>query len=77
MGQGGGKWWERLQFTLLFLALTIGVHHVFGWMAGWLSPLDPYKIPEGNAAKVFQAGTGERFGADIGERLKLFWWLGE
>ncbi|MBB6730463.1 DUF4227 family protein [Cohnella zeiphila] len=78
MGDGKGKWWERLQFTLLFLGLTVGVHHVFGWMAGLLSPLDPYKIPEGNAAKVFQAGEGERLPpSEIGDRLKLFWWLGE
>jgi hypothetical protein len=78
MGQsGGGKWLERLQFTLLFLVLTVMVHHVFGWMQDWLEPIDPYKVPEGNAAKVFQAGGETGAAGDWGDRLKLFLWLGE
>jgi hypothetical protein len=70
------RWAERLQFTLLFLVLTVLMHHLFGWIHTWLSPVDPYKIPEGGAAKVFRAG-GEEAGTSPADRLKLFFWLGE
>jgi hypothetical protein len=52
------------------------MHHLFGWIHTWLSPVDPYKIPEGGAAKVFRAG-GEEAGTSPADRLKLFFWLGE
>lgn len=74
---GGGKWLDRLQFTLLFLVLTVMVHHGFGWIEGWIQPFDPYKVPEGNAEKVFQADGENGDGIDWAERLKLFLWLGE
>ncbi|RUS48107.1 DUF4227 family protein [Cohnella sp. AR92] len=77
MRSGSGKWLERLQFTLLFLVLTVMVHHVFGWMQGWLVPVDPYKVPEGRSAKVFQAGDSSESVSEAKERLKLYWWLGE
>ncbi|CAM3780976.1 DUF4227 domain-containing protein [Cohnella lubricantis] len=74
---GGGKWLDRLQFTLLFLVLTVMVHHGFSWMQSWIQPFDPYKVPEGSAEKVFQS-EGETGGViDWGDRLKLFLWLGE
>ncbi|THF75847.1 DUF4227 family protein [Cohnella fermenti] len=79
MREWSGKWIERLQFTLLFLVLTVMVHHVFGWMQGWVSPMDPYKVPDGSSAKVFLSGDpAGAIGAEaVKDRLKLFWELGE
>jgi hypothetical protein len=71
------KWWGRLQFTLLFLALAVIVHGLFGWMHSWLQPTDPYKLPEGRAAKVFHSGGGSDPTASPGDRLRLFFWYGE
>lgn len=71
------RWWERLQFTLLFLALAVFVHGFFGWFRSWLHPADPYKVPEGKASKVFRTGEGVDPAANPGDRLRLFYWLGE
>lgn len=75
--QPPNKWWERLQFTLLFIVLTVLVHHLYGWMQSVLTPIDPYRVPEGKAAKVFQAGDPDARSVSPGDRLKLFYWLGE
>jgi len=72
-----GKWWERLQFTLLFLALTVLVHGFFGWFHRWLDPEDPYKVPQGKAVKVFETGEGDDPQSSPGDRLRLFYWYGE
>jgi hypothetical protein len=77
MKERNGKWWERLQFTLLFLVLTVVVHGLFGWFHGWIKPTDPYKHPQGYAEKVFQAGEGGDPNGSQGDRLRLFFWLGE
>ncbi|MFB9277304.1 DUF4227 family protein [Cohnella cellulosilytica] len=71
------RWWERLQFTLLFLALAVVVHGLFGWFHGWLDPNDPYKVPEGRAFKVFKTGEGSDPDVSPGDRLRLFFWMGE
>jgi hypothetical protein len=70
-------WWERLQYTLLFLALTVFVHGAFSWFQSWLRPTDPYKVPEGRASKVFLSGQGNNPAGSPGDRLRLFYWLGE
>lgn len=74
---GGGKWLDRLQFTLLFLVLTVLVHQGFGLLQGWVKLYDPYKVPEGSATKVFQADGENGAAVDWAERLKLFLVLGE
>jgi hypothetical protein len=71
------KWWVRLQFTLLFLAMTVVMHGLFDWFHGWLKPLDPYRKPEGSAYKVFRSGEGDDPAASPGDRLRLFYWYGE
>jgi hypothetical protein len=84
-GQEGGirmkqpldRWLERLQFTLLFLAVTVFLHGMFGWFHSWLRPIDPYKVPEGRAFKVFHTGEGNDPAGSPGDRLRLFFWLGE
>lgn len=77
MRQPLNKWWERLQYTLLFLALTVLVHGFLGWFHSWLQPTDPYKVPEGRSSKVFQTGEGNDPNGSPGDRLRLFYWLGE
>lgn len=77
MNKALGKWWERLQFTLLFLALTVFVHGFFGWFHRWLDPEDPYKVPQGKAVKVFETGEGDDPQSSPGDRLRLFYWYGE
>lgn len=61
----------------LFLALTVFIHGFFGWFHSWLKPSDPYKVPEGRASKVFQTGEGSDPDDSPGDRLRLFFWLGE
>jgi hypothetical protein len=77
MKQPLDKWWERLQFTLLFVALTVFVHLIFGWFHSWIIPTDPYKVPIGRASKVFHTGAGNDPAGSPGDRLRLFYWLGE
>lgn len=72
-----GKWRARLRFTIFFLVLTVVLHSLLGWFHGWLTPDDPYKEPEGRAVKVFRSGVGTETGGSPGDRLRLFYWLGE
>jgi len=71
------KWWVRLRFTLFFLVLTVVLHSLLNWFQGWLKPVDPYAEPEGRAVKVFRSGMGGEADASPGDRLRLFYWLGE
>jgi len=72
-----GKWWSRLEFTLIFLAVTVLVHSLLSWFHGWLIPSDPYKVPEGRVYKVFRSGAGDDPAISPGDRLRLFFWIGE
>lgn len=72
-----GDWRGMLRFAVLFVILTVVVHSLFGWFHGWLHPSDPYKVPDGRAAKVFQSGTGDDPNGSPGDRLRLFFWYGE
>lgn len=72
-----GKWRERLQFTLLFLVLAIALHSLLGWFQIWLKPADPYRVPQGRAAKVFVSGSPGELNGSPGDRLRLFFWYGE
>ena len=71
------KWRARLRFTIFFLVMTVVLHSLLGWFQGWLTPVDPYKEPEGRAVKVFQSGVGHEADTSPGDRLRLFYWLGE
>lgn len=72
------KWWERLQFTLLFVLFTLLLHAVLVRFHGWLEPADRYREPAGGrASKVLATGAGADPAASPGDRLRLFYWLGE
>lgn len=68
------------RFILIFAALVYLFYHVLDLFNGWISPVDQYQAPVGNAIKVFQEtawpGTGEERPA-FAERLRLFYWYGE
>ncbi|MEN1987369.1 DUF4227 family protein [Paenibacillus hubeiensis] len=68
------------RFILIFAALVYLFYHVLDLFNGWISPVDQYQAPVGNAVKVFQEtawpGTGEERPA-FAERLRLFYWYGE
>jgi len=71
------KWWARLRFTMFFLALTVVLHSLLGWFHSWLAPENPYREPEGRALKVFRSGSASDAEPSPGNRLRLFYWLGE
>jgi len=68
---------ERVEFALLFVAFLIAARLVAGWIGHWIEPVDPYRLPEGGAVKVFRAGDPGRAGVDVVDRLRLFLWYGE
>ncbi|CAH1217691.1 DUF4227 family protein [Paenibacillus sp. JJ-223] len=68
------------RFILIFAALVYLFYHVLDLFNGWISPVDQYQAPVGNAVKVFQEtawpGPGDERPA-FAERLRLFYWYGE
>ncbi|GAF08974.1 hypothetical protein JCM16418_3086 [Paenibacillus pini JCM 16418] len=62
---------------IIFAALTYMFYHVFDLFGEWVTPVDHYRIPEGHAVKVFQAGDGIKSGEMLGDRLRFYFWYGE
>ncbi|KAA2291306.1 DUF4227 family protein, partial [Clostridioides difficile] len=52
-----------IRFIIFFAALVYLFYHVLDLFNGWISPVDQYQMPTGNAIKVFQEtdwpGNGE------------------
>ncbi|CAG7612169.1 hypothetical protein PAESOLCIP111_01492 [Paenibacillus solanacearum] len=73
------KWMERLRFMLLFIALTFMLYHGLLLLTHFLEPAHKYKEPAGHAVKVFQSDASLFPDAytTMGERLKLFYRIGE
>ncbi|MNR57233.1 hypothetical protein D3C85_1779640 [compost metagenome] len=68
----------RLQYILVFVALTVVLYQVMMAVSGWIQPVNKYKQPTGKSVKVF--GQSEHISFDsnsISERLRLFYWYGE
>ncbi|SDC39790.1 DUF4227 family protein [Paenibacillus polymyxa] len=69
-----------IRFIIFFAALVYLFYHVLDLFNGWISPVDQYQMPTGNAIKVFQEtdwpvnGEGR---PTMAERLRLFYWYGE
>jgi len=66
----------RLKFIVLFIILTYLLYSLLKLVSAWLEPTNRYREPSGNAIKVFEQESGMDM-ADMGERLKLFYWYGE
>lgn len=72
------KWMGRMRFMLLFLAFTFAMYHMLLMVTRFIEPMPKYKEPAGRAVKVFQNEHASiSTSASMGERLKLFYWIGE
>ncbi|MGF7050348.1 hypothetical protein J2T13_004886 [Paenibacillus sp. DS2015] len=68
-----------LKFIIVFVALTYMFYHMLGLFGRWITPVDQYRIPKGYAVKAFQSQDGTRNveHANMGERLRFYYWYGE
>ncbi|MCM3171387.1 MULTISPECIES: DUF4227 family protein [Paenibacillus] len=69
-----------IRFIIFFSALVYLFYNVLDLFNGWISPVDQYQIPSGNAVKVFQETDWTIHGEgrpSLAERLRLFYWYGE
>ncbi|MDF2961813.1 MAG: hypothetical protein K0S39_3548 [Paenibacillus sp.] len=71
------KWLERFKFVLVFCVFTYALYHMLIAVTQWIEPTQRYKEPAGKAVKVFQNHVSLSDQGSMGERLKLFYWLGE
>ncbi|MCU6795919.1 MULTISPECIES: DUF4227 family protein [Paenibacillus] len=70
-------WLIRGKYILFFLVLTSILYHMMLFVTEWIKPVEKYKEPVGGSVKVFQNHTKLTDQGPMGERLKLFYWLGE
>jgi len=71
------KWFGRLLFAALFVMLTTMTFGGYRWLIGVVAPVDPYRVPQGNALKVNGPVYSPPEGGTIGDRLRWFYWYGE
>lgn len=72
------KWMGRMRFVLLFLTFTFAMYHMLLMINRFIEPVPKYKEPAGRALKVFQNEHASISpSVSMGERLKLFYWIGE
>ncbi|NHN28801.1 DUF4227 family protein [Paenibacillus agricola] len=71
------EWLVRGKFLLFFLVLTSILYQILLLVTQWIEPKERYKEPLGQSVKVFQNHVSLSDQAPMGERLKLFYWLGE
>lgn len=71
------RWFERLKFMVVFILFTYALYHMLMILTAWIEPGPRYKEPSGKAVKVFQDHVSLTDEGPMGERLKLFYWLGE
>ncbi|MFB5268335.1 DUF4227 family protein [Paenibacillus enshidis] len=72
------KGWRFIRFIVLFCILTFLLYSALERLSSWITPIQHYKIPEGNAVKV--AGTSitdEQQERGLWQRLRFFYWYGE
>ncbi|MUT65552.1 DUF4227 family protein [Paenibacillus sp. NEAU-GSW1] len=71
------KWASRILFAIIFMLLLIVATGGYNWIAGVISPVNPYQKPKGSALKVFQADPIAPDSGSVADRLRLFYWYGE
>ncbi|MGP3784718.1 DUF4227 family protein [Paenibacillus sp. 1A_MP2] len=54
-----------IRFIVFFAALVYLFYHVLDLFNGWISPVDQYQMPTGNAVKVFQETVWPSNGKDV------------
>ncbi|EGK14212.1 hypothetical protein HMPREF9374_0360 [Desmospora sp. 8437] len=68
------------KFLILFVILTLILYQVIAILSQWMLPTHRYGEPKGRAVKVMAPleEPGRRGDlADIKDRLRMFYWLGE
>ncbi len=71
------SWLRRLFFIVLLSFFTIAMYGGCRFIATWIAPDDPYRVPQGKALKVFNEERLHMDSTTFSERLKLFYWYGE
>lgn len=72
------KWTSRVLFIFIFSILLLAVTGGYRWLAETLSPVHPYRVPKGDALKVFVSEPGPPDSSDkMSDRLRWFYWYGE
>ncbi|MEC0205787.1 YqzK family protein [Paenibacillus lautus] len=66
-----------IRFITMFAVLTMFFYFVLGWVGDWLTPMDPYREPSGQAVKAFQPESTMDSRYSPAERLRLYYWYGE
>ncbi|CAM3965961.1 YqzK family protein [Paenibacillus alkaliterrae] len=70
-------WTSRVVFIVVFSVLLLAVTGGYRWLAEALSPVHPYRVPEGDALKVFISEPGPPDSSKMADRLRWFYWYGE
>jgi hypothetical protein len=71
------QWLVRGKYIVFFLIFTSILYHLLLIVTQWIEPKERYQAPIGHSVKVFQSQASLSDQAPMGERLKLFYWLGE
>ncbi|MFE5317089.1 DUF4227 family protein [Paenibacillus sp. NPDC056579] len=68
---------DQMKFMVVFVVFTYALYHLLVLVTHWIEPTHRYRQPAGKAVKVFQDHVMITDQGPMGERLKLFYWLGE
>ncbi|MBW7473519.1 YqzK family protein [Paenibacillus oenotherae] len=71
------RWTRRIVFIVLLALFTIVMYNGCRYIAVWIAPEDPYRVPQGSAEKVFRAQPAPLEENTLSDRLRLFYWYGE
>ncbi|MEK3881521.1 DUF4227 family protein [Paenibacillus sp. PL2-23] len=70
-------WGSRLLFLVVFAVLLFIAAGGYGWLMEAVSPVQPYRVPKGEAMKVTAKEPYTPDSASGAERLRWFYWYGE
>ncbi|PTM58596.1 DUF4227 family protein [Desmospora activa] len=72
---------DWIQWLTMFIIWTMILYHVIAILSSWMEPDHRYGEPKGRAVKVFAPSAGqtgyETLWMEIGDRLRLFYRMGE
>jgi hypothetical protein len=71
------KWAGRALFIVIFCMLAFIAAGGYRFLADTLSPLQSYRVPQGNALKVFVHEPGPPDSGSMSDRLRWFFYYGE
>ncbi|MBD2869587.1 DUF4227 family protein [Paenibacillus arenilitoris] len=71
------RWMSRIVFLVIFAILLLIVTGGYRWLAEALSPVQPYRVPAGDALKVFKSEPGPPDSSNAADRLRWFFYYGE